>query len=109
MIFVFSPVSDVFPDICGRLMGEALVKASLKGTYCGFCERLSVSTIPGASANRGGLQPIITEGCSWTGWKCPTGCLPIHSSVDTGLRVCTGQAASDSSPVCCVIITYCVS
>ena len=110
ILFLFFPlVSDVFPDICGRLMGEGIVKASLKGTYCGFCEQLPVSTISGASANLAGLQPIITDGCSWTGWKGPAGCLPIHSSVDTGLRVCAWQEASDSSPVCCVIITHCVS
>ena len=42
------------------------------------------------------LQPIMTEGFSWMSWKCSTGCLPTHSSVDMGLRVCTGQAAPDS-------------
>ena len=103
--FCFSPVSDVLPDICGRLRGESIVKASLRGTYCGFCERLPVSTVPRASRNRRGLQPIITEGCPWMGWKCSIGCLPMHSSVDFGLCVCTGRAAPDS-PVRCDVITY---
>ena len=101
----FFCVSDVFPDIRGRLRGETIVKDSLEGTSCGFCKQLPVSTIPSASGNRHGLQPIITQGCPLMGWKCSIGCLPMHTSVDFGLRICTGQAASDS-PVCCDVIAY---
>jgi hypothetical protein len=102
--FCFSRVSDVLPDICGRLRGERVVKVSLRGAQCGFCERIPVSTVPSVSRNRRGLQPIITEGFPWTGWECSIGCLPVllpvHGSDDTGVRVCTGRAAPNS-PVCC--------
>ena len=104
LVSVFSPVSDVFPDTCGRLRGEGIVKASLRGTHCGFCRQLPVYTVSRASRNHPGLRPIITEGCSWMSWKSSNGCLPMHSSVDTGLRVCTGPVPSDS-PVRCDIIT----
>ena len=95
--FCFDTVSDVLPDICGTLRGEAIVRASLRGTYCGFCKQLPVSTVPRDSAYRRGLQPIITEECSWMGW-CSTasGGLPVHSSVDIGLRICTGKVAPES-------------
>jgi hypothetical protein len=101
--FCFPPVSDVFPDICGTLRGERIVKESLRGTYCGFCKQLPMSTVPRASTNRYGLRPIITKGCPRMGWECPIGCLPMHSSVDIGLRVCTGEAPPDS-PVRCKFI-----
>ena len=103
---LFLPVSDVFPDICGRLRGEGIIKASLKGKSCGFCERLPVPTTPGTSTSHRGLQPIITEQYPWLGWKCSTqiGCL--HSSVDVGLRVCTGKTASDSLVRCDVSIKH---
>ena len=39
------------------------------------------------------------------GWKCSIGCLPVHISVETGVGVCIGQAASDI-PVRCDVITY---
>ena len=79
-------------------MGEGIVKASLKGTYCGFCasERLPVSTIPRTSPNHRGLQPIITEGYPKLGWKWSTSIGCLHSSVDIDLRICTGKVAPDS-------------
>jgi hypothetical protein len=108
-LYIF-PFSDVLPDICGRLWGESFVKASSGGTFCGFCERLPVSTVLTASGNHRGLQPIITEGCSSMSWKCSMGCLPMHNSVNIWpnvciLRVCTGQVGPDSS-VRCDVITY---
>jgi hypothetical protein len=48
----------------------------------------------------------MTEGLSWMGWKCSTGCLPTHSSVDMGLRVCTGLQAAPDSPVHFDVITH---
>ena len=97
--FFFLPISDAFPDICGRLRGESIINASLRSTYCGICERLLVSAIPRVSRNRRGLQPIITEGCPRM-----IGRLPIHSSVDIGFCICTGRAAPDSSVRSDVII-----
>ena len=109
-VFIFPCVSDVFPDICGRLRGERIIKASLRGTYCGFCRELPVSTVPSkvprTPRNRCGLQPIITEGCPMIGWRCSIGCLSTHSSVDSGLAVCTGRAAPNSSVCCADTITY---
>ena len=102
LVLVFLCVSDILPDIRGRLRGEAIVKKSLEDTPCGFCKRLPASTIPKASGNRHGLQPIVTQGCPLMGWKCSIGSLSTHTSVDVGLRICTG-AASDS-PVCCDLL-----
>ena len=107
-LFFLPLVSDVFPDIRGTLMGEGVVVASLRGKYCGFCKRLPVSAVLGASTNSRELPRIITEGCSLMGWKCSTGCLPTHSSDDVGLRICTGRAAPDI-PVRCEVITYCLT
>jgi hypothetical protein len=86
-------------------MGESIVKASLRDTYCGLCRYLPVSTDPKAPSNRHGLQPIVTEGQSWMGWKRSAGCLPMHVSVDFGLCICTGRAAPDS-PVRCDVIAH---
>ena len=107
VLFCFLPFdSYVFPDICGTLMGEAIVNASLRGAYCGFCQRLPVSTIRGAPANSRRLPPIITEGCSLMGWKCSIGCLPMHSLVDVGLHICPGRAAPDISVRCDALSHY---
>ena len=105
VFFVFLRVFEVFPDVCGRLRGETIIKASLSGTCCRFCKQIPVPTVPRASRNRRGLQPIITEGCSRTGWKCSTGCLPVHSSDNIGFRICVGRVTPDN-PVCCDVITY---
>ena len=100
--------SDVFLDLRGTLTAEGIVMASLNGTHCGFCERLPVSAVPGTSTNSRGLPPIITDVCSLMGWKCSIGSLPMHSSDDIGLRICTGRAALDI-PVRCEILTYCLT
>ena len=93
------PLFLKFSDICGTLRGESIIKASLRGSHCWFCKRLlqAVSTIPTASTNYRGLQPIITEGCPSMVWKCSNGYLSLHSSVGTGFGICTGQAVPDSS------------
>jgi hypothetical protein len=38
------------------------------------------------------------------GWKSLTGCLPMHTSDHSGLRICMGQASE--SLVCCDVIAY---
>ena len=105
LVIVLSPVSDGFPDVCGRLKGEKIVEASLGGTRCGFCEQPPVSTSPRTSRNRHGLQPIITEGLPRMHLTCSIGHLLIHDSIDIGLRVCVGRVAPDSL-VRCDITTY---
>ena len=89
--FYFLPVSDVLPDIHGRLRGESIVRASLRGTYYGFCKRLPVSAVPRTSRNRR-LQPIITQGHPWMSWELLIDYLAMNSSFDFGLCVCSGQA-----------------
>ena len=91
----FPPVSEIFSDICGRLRGEGIVKASLKGTYCasGSCKQLPVSTVPKASADHHRLRPIITQGYPML-WECLIDC-----SVGFGLCICTRQTV-------CYCITY---
>ena len=80
VLFLFLPGSDVFSDICGRLRGGSIVKASLEGTRCGFCRQLS---------------PMVAE--------CLMSCHPMHSSVGFGLCICTGRTESDSAVRCDVI------
>ena len=85
-VFVlFSPVSDVLPDICGRLRGGSIVKASLKGTRCGICT--------------GQPSPMVEE--------CMISCHPMDSSVDFGLCICTGRSELDNAVRC--DITYLVT
>jgi hypothetical protein len=84
LLFIFH-VSEVLLDICGRLSGEGIIKASLKGTYCasGSCKQLPVSTVPRASADHHGLRPIITQGYPMF-WECLIDC-----SVGFGFCICT--------------------
>ena len=104
LFFYFLRVSDVLPDIHGRLRGESIVRASLKGTYYGFCKRLPVSAIPRTSRNRR-LQPIITQGYPWMSWERLIGCPAMNGSFDLGLCVCSGRATPDS-PVRCDVIQF---
>jgi hypothetical protein len=85
VLFLFSPVPDVLPDICGRLRGGSIVKASLKGTRCGFCT--------------GQPSPMVED--------CMVSCHPMDSSVDFGLCICTGRAELDNAVRC--DITYLVT
>ena len=68
-----------------------------------------MSTVPRASKSGRGLQPIITEGQSWMGWKCSTGFLPLHSSVDLGVYICVGLLLPDSLVRCDVIAHFTAS
>ena len=113
-IFFFPPVSDFLTDICGRLRGEGIVKASLRGTYYGFytrfhIERPLVSTsVPKASGTRNHhqLQPIVTELYPWTGWECFIDSPPMDSCVDfCSVCIFTKQVAP-SSPVSGNIVTH---
>ena len=101
--FCYPPFSDVLTDICGTLRGGSIVKESLKGTYCGSCKRLPVSTVPGAPGNRRGLLPIITDGSPWMHWECLIDCHSKHSSVNFGFCICTVRAEPDSLVHCDVI------
>ena len=78
VFFLFSPVPDVLPDICGRLRGGDIVKASLKGTLCGFCT--------------GKSSPMVKE--------CMINCHPVGSSVEFGLCIYTGRAELDNAVRC---------
>jgi hypothetical protein len=104
---------DVLPDINGRFMGGTIMKASLRGTYCRFCNRTLVSTSAGAPGNRRDLAPIITKGIEGQPlapiiWECVIGCLSLGSSVDFHLCVCTPQVTPHQPyrSVRCDIITY---
>ena len=103
------PVANVLPDISGRLMGWSIVKASLRGTYCGFCERLPVSTVPRASRNSE-LRPIFTQ-VHPSIWDRLISCNSMQGFGDFGLCVYTRpsrRVAPDSSPVRCAaqVIIY---
>ena len=118
--FVFPPVSDLSTEICGRLMGESIVNASLRGTYSEFyVKMLPVSRfstgVPNASGTRNHrrLQPIETELYPmdpWTGWEHFIDSPPVDtsdSSVDFCFCVFTERATpGPNSPVRSNVITY---
>ena len=89
----FFPVSDVLPDIGGRLREGSIIKASLSGTYCGFCETPPVSTVPGS-------WPTVKQRYPSMIWECLIGC---QDSVDFGLCICTRRVPPDSLVRCDVI------
>ena len=90
-------------------MGESIIKASLRGKYCGFCTKtFPVSTgVPRAfgTPNHLGLQPIITELYPWTGWERFIDSPSVDSSVDFWLHFFTEREAPSSS-VRSNIVTY---
>ena len=107
----FPPVSDVLTDICGRLMGESIVKASLKGAFSEiYAMRLPVSTggVPRGFRTRNdrGLQPINTELYPWTGWDRFIDGPPMDSSVDFCSVCILIKQATPNSPVRSNVITY---
>jgi hypothetical protein len=109
-IFFPPPVSDFLTDIRGRLMGESIVKASLRGTYSGFyVRRLPVSTgVPRAfrTQNDCGLQLISTELYPWTtGWEHFIDSPPMDSSPGFCFCIFTERVGPDS-PVRSNIITF---
>ena len=121
-----SPVSDFLTDICGRLMGESIVEASLRCTHFEFhITWLPVSfgrkfgaPLARASRNHRKLYPIATDSeiklYRWTGWESLIGCLPparaamVDSAVDFSLCVFTKRRKrpGPNSPVRSNVIIY---
>jgi len=94
---LFLLVSDILPDLSGRLLGEAIIKASLKTKHWQFCTRPLVSATPILStiANDGRrCRPILTLECPCENWTRQIDDLP--GSDDIHLIVCAGRAAPDS-------------
>ena len=64
-------------------------------------------SVPRTSENYRELWPIITQGYPLTVWECLIGCLPMHGSAGSGqgsgICVCTGRVAPNSSVRCNVI------
>ena len=96
LFFFLFLVSNILSDLGGRLMGENIIKASLKTKHWQFCTRPLVVTAPDLStvANRRICPPIITLGCPCENWKRQIDGLP--GSDDINLVVCAGRAASGS-------------
>ena len=90
IFFVCSPVSDLLADTRGRLRGEGIVKAALRGKCSGFyVKRLPMSTGDSSLSrafrthNDRGLQPIDMDFKSYpftTGWKSFIDSPSINSS-----------------------------
>ena len=99
-LFLLSPAfSDISPDICGRLRGGSIVKASLKGTYCWFCKQppvVSHAIDPGSSKSHRRLRPIITPYYPLE-VECLISCHSLCSSVNFSLCICTWRAAPNSA------------
>jgi len=101
--YLFSLVfldSDFLPDLSGRLVGENLVKASLKTKHWQFCTRPLVSVTPILStvANGRRCPPNLTLECPCENWIRQIDGLP--GSDDINIIVCAGRTTPDS-PVCC--------
>ena len=96
-------------DICGRLMGESIVKASLRGTSGELCvARFSLSICvprPLRTRNQCALQPIVTdfnELYPWTGWKRFIDSPPLFSSADSCLCVIKRPVPVRSKVIMCL-------
>jgi hypothetical protein len=87
----------MLPDLSGRLVGENIIKASLKTKYWQFCSRPVVSATPILStvANDRRCPSILTLECPCENWRRQVDNLP--GSDDINLIVCAGRAAADSS------------
>ena len=110
--FFFPSVSDLLIDICGRLMGESIINASLRGTLSElYVTRFLVSTCiprPFRTWNYHVLQPIVTEFTAWesypwTGWEHFINSPLMDSSADFCL--CINYPNSPDCPVCSKVIT----
>ena len=93
-------VSDMLPDLRGRLTGENIIKASLKTTQWQFCTRPLVSAPPILStiANGRRCPPILTLECPCENWTHQID--GITDSDDINFIVCAGRAAPDSQVRC---------
>ena len=103
-------ISDLLTDICGRLMGESIVKASLRNTsHELYFTRFQVSThIPRPfrtlNSTQCGLQPIVTVSYPWMGWEHFIDSPPMDHSANFCLWFITEQPVPNS-PVCSKVIT----
>ena len=93
--FIFY-LSDILPDLGGRLMGENIIRASLKTKHWQFCTRPRVPAAPVLStvANRRICPPSIALECPCENWKRQIDGLP--GSDDINLIVCAGRATPDN-------------
>jgi len=97
---LFFLVSDILPGLSGGLVGENIIKASLKTKHWQFCTRplVSVTPILNTVANSRRTRPILTLECPCENWVHQIDGLP--GSNDINLIVCAGRAIPDS-PVRC--------
>jgi len=97
---LFFHVYDILPDLSGRLVGETIIKASLKTKHWQFCTQPLVSATPilNTVANGRRCLPILTLECPCENWIRQTDGLP--GSDDTILIVCAGRVTPDSSVRC---------
>jgi len=93
---LFFLASHILPDLSGRLVGENVIKASLKTRHWQFCARPLVSATPILSTVANGRRhpPILTLECPCENWTRQIDGLP--GSDDINLIVCAGRAAPDS-------------
>ena len=89
-------VSDILPDLSGRLVGENIIKASLETKHWQFCTRPLVSATPILSTVVDGrrFQPDTTLECPCENWTRQIGGLPGSSDID--LVICAGRLPPDN-------------
>ena len=110
VFFEFPPVSDFLTDICGRLMGESIVKETLNGTFGEYyATRLPVSTgVRRAFRTRKHreLHSIGTKLYPWTGWERFIDGPPMHTSADFCSVCVLIKQVAPNSPVRSKVIAY---
>lgn len=97
LISLFYTVSDgVLPDLCGRLEGETIVKASLESTLWRFCTQSATSTSPRLRAPGHGRsrRPTLLLECPCEIWIHQIGSL--RDSDDVNFGVCAGRSPMNS-------------
>ena len=97
LVSLYFLVSDILQDLSGRLVGENIVKASLKIKHWQFCTRPLVPATPILStvANGRKCPPILTLECPCENWIHQIDCLPGPD--DINLIACAGRDAPDSA------------
>ena len=97
---LFFLVFDILADLSGRLVGQDIIKSSLKTKHWQFCMRPVVSATPILSTVVNGrrCRPYVTVECPCENWIRQIDGLP--GSDDIHLIVCGGRASPDS-PVRC--------
>lgn len=96
----YPAVSHAFPELSGKLEGEAIITASLKSTPLRFCTPPPAATTPSLGGPKDGRRgrPTLTLRCPCENWKHQIDSLSDSRVIK--LRICAMRALPDSSVRC---------